>query len=561
MVLIPNLTSLNLVKAEVDTTLAQVEAQVGSYVEDRDNPAVLGSCVDGLDQVTGALRLVELPGAVELAAGMSQLMRQVQANGPEASDENFAALGQGLMVLGRYLEYVQLKQGGWPQLLLPAINQVRSALGQAPLPEGCFLQLKQLPAAPAATQLELSPEQLNALVRRLRLMYQTGLIAVLRDQADIPHFRMMLRACERARQVCGSRPLALQWWTAEAMIEALQQGVAVNNARKTLLGQFDRQLKALLQNDGNGKPDMRLLGDSLYVAALAEGGTRVEAVKQAFSLTESCLSQAQMTAEYELMCGPGGSVIKTVADVLKDELAQVKDTLDIMSRGAKNDVESYQAMADGLARTAQTLVMLGLLESSQAMRSQSEDVRKWTGEPDQADLHALVDALMDVENAVAGLVKRVTPGADTTVNNSRVSIHQLDEARALLVAESRSGLSLAKRAVSSYLEANRDLMHLTNVPSTLQSVAGGMSFLGIERGAAVLRACARYIDGRMLSAEQQPNMADLETLADAVSSVDYFLESLEANKPIGESILEIAEESVADLGFPVEPAKLLEKTA
>ncbi len=555
MVLISNLASLNLVKAEVDATLAQVEAQVGSYVEERDNPALLGSCVDGLDQVVGALRLVELPGAVELAAGMSQLMRQVQANGAEASDENFAALGQGLMVLGRYLEYVQIKQGGWPQLLLPAINQVRSALGQAPLPEGFFLQMRTLPAPPAVTRLEVTPGQLNALVRRLRLMYQTGLIAVLRDQADAPHYRMMLRACERAQQVCGARPSALQWWAAEAMIEALQQGVAVSNARKTLLGQFDRQLKALLQNDGNGKPDMRLLGDSLYVAGLADSGSKVAAVRQAFDLDESCLSQAQMTAEYEPMCGPGGSVIKTVADVLKDELAQVKDTLDIMSRGAKNDTESYQAMADGLTRTAQTLVMLGLLDASQSMRDQADEVRKWSGEPDQADLHALVDALMDVENAVAGLVKRVTPGADTKVNNSRVSIHQLDEAKALLVSESRSGLSLAKRAVSSYLEANRDLMHLTNVPSTLQSVAGGMSFLGIERGAAVLRACGRYIEARMLNAEQQPNMADMETLADAVSSVDYFLESLEANKPIGESIMEIAEESVAELGFPVEAAK------
>lgn len=556
MVLIPNLASLNLVKAEVDSTLAQVEAQVGSYVEERENAALLGACVEGVDQILGALRLIELAGAVELASGMSQLMRQVQANGPEASDETFAALGQGIMVLGRYLEYVQLTLGAWPQLLLPAINQVRAALGQAPLPEGYFLHIpKLLPAPPALPQLEVSPEQLGALVRRLRLMYQTGLIAVLRDQAEVPHFRMMARACERAQQLCGHRPQALTWWVATAMIEALQHGVAMSNPRKALLGQLDRQLKALIQNDGNGQPDRRLLADSLYVAGLSESTAKTDAVRQEFALADYCLTQAQMTAEYELMCGPGGSVIKTVASVLRDELAQVKDTLDIMSRGAKNDAESYLAMADGLNRTAQTLVMLGLLDSSQAIRTQSEEVRKWSGEPDQADLHALVDALMDVENAVAGLVKRVTPGADTKVNNSRVSIYQLDEARALLVAESRSGLSLAKRAVSSYLESERDLMHLTNVPSTLQSVAGGLSFLAIERGAAVLRASSRYIDARMLRSEQQPNMADLETLADAISSVDYFLESLEANKPIGESILEIAEESMAELGFPVDTTK------
>lgn len=558
---ISNLASLNLIKPEVDTTLAQVEALIGSYVEERENTAPLGTCVEGLEQVAGALQLAELSGAIELSVGLAQLMRQVQANGAEAAEDNFAALGQGIMVLGRYLEYAQLKQIAWPQLLTPAINQVRVALGQTLLPEGYFLKLARFPEPPAIEQLALRPDQLLSLVRRLRLMYQTGLIAVLRDQADVPHYRMMQRACTRAQQICGQRPLALQWWVAAAMLESLQKGVALNLSRKNLLSQYDRQLKALIQNDGNARPDKHLLADSLYVVGLAEGAegdSHLDTVRAVFNLQEYCLTQEQMTAEYELMCGPGGSVIKTVADVLHDELAVVKDSLDLMSRSAKNDDASYQTMADSLQRTSQTLVMLGLLDCSQSMRQQSEDVRKWSGEPDQADLHSLVDTLMDVENAVATLVKRVTPGADSQHNNARVSVHQLDEARALLVAESRSGLSLAKRAVSSYVEMDRDVMHLANVPSTLQSVAGGLSFLGIERGAAILQACSRYIDARMLNSEQQPNMADMETLADAVSGVDYYLESLEANKPIGDGILDIAKESMAELGFPVEATKAAE---
>lgn len=546
-----NIASLNLVKAEVDATLAQIETHVGSYVEERENTAVLSSCVEEMDQVHGALRLIELPGAVELAAALCQLMRQVQANGADASDATFAAFGQGLMLLGRYLDYAQIREGVWPQMLLPVINQVRAAVGQSPLPEGSFLAVKELPAAPPVTQLEVTPAQLNALVRRLRLMYQTALIAVIRDQADVPHLRMMIRACERAQQVCGQRPSAILWWVGAAMIESLQNGVAINASRKVLLGQLDRQLKALAQNDGGGNPDRRLLSDCLYVVGLSEEGKHVLSVRKAFDLDTSSLTEAGMTSEYELMCGPGGSVIKTVAAVLDEELAHVKETLDMMSRGSRNDAESYGAMADSLTRTAQTLVMLGLLVPSQHIRAQADAVRTWTAEPDTDALHALVDGLLEVENAVAGLVKQVTPGADTTVSNSRISVHQLDEAKAMLVAESRSGLSLAKRAISSYLESSRDLLHLANVPSTLQSVAGGLSFLMIERGAEVLRSCSRFIDARMISAETQPGMADLETLADAISSVDYYLESLEANKPIGESILEIAEDSVAELGFPV----------
>lgn len=555
MARVSNPASLNLVRPEVDANLAQVESQISSYVEDRENPAILGSCVEAMHQVHGALRLAEIPGAVELAEGLTRLLRQVQDKGDNAAEEDFAALGQGIMVLGHYLEYVQIHLVAWPQLLLPAINQVRAALHQPPLPEGFFLSLDAFPGAPAVARLELSPAQLQALVRRIRLMYQTSLIAVIRDQADLPHFRMMSRACERAWQVCGDRPQALLWWAAAAALEALQNGVAINPQRKLLLGQIDRQIRALAQNDGNGQPDRQLLSECLYLAALADEGQHVQQVRAAFGLEASCLTQTQMTAEYEVMCGPGGSVIKTVAQVLTDELTQIKDTLDVMSRGAKNDPESYGAMADALGRISQTLVMLGLLDNSQAIRRHADGIRGWTGEADMTALNGLVDALMDVENAVAGLVRRVTPGAEAAGGNPQVSIHQLDEARALLVAESRSGLSLVKRAISSYLDSSRDLLHLANVPATLQSVAGGLSFLGITRGAAVLHSCSRYIDVRMIGGEEQPGLAEMETLADAISSVDYYLESLEANKPIGEGILEIAEDSVAELGYPVDTAQ------
>lgn len=546
-----NPSSLNLIRPEVDTNLGQVEAQISSYVEDRGNAAILVTCIEEMAQVHGALRIADLPGAIELAGALVQLLRQVQERGEAAAEEDFAALGQGIMVLGRYLEYVQVHQSPWPQLLLQSVNQVRAALRQPLLPEGFALQLPALPAPPAVTRLELTPAQLDALVRRIRLMYQTSLIAVLRDQADIPHFRMMSRACERARQVCGARPLALLWWAATAALEALARGVALNPQRKALLGQLDRQLKALASNDGNGRPDPVLLADCLFVAALAGEGERVTPVLHAFGLDGASLTQARMDAEYEAMCGPGGSVIKTVAGVLKDELAQVKDTLDVMSRGSRNDAESYAALADSLARTSQTLVMLGLIDSSQAMKRQADAVRSWSGATEGAAMSDLVDAIMGVENEVAGLVRRATPGTESTGGNPQVSIHQLDEAKALLVAESRSGLSLVKRAISAYLESSQDLLHLANVPATLQSVGGGLSFLGIGRGAGVLQSCARFVDQRMISAEQQPSETAMETLADAITCVDYYLESLEANKPIGDSILDLAEESMAELGFPV----------
>ena len=64
MARVPNPASLNLIRPEVDANLAQVEAQISSYVEDRENPAILGACLEGMNQVHGALRMAEMAAAM-----------------------------------------------------------------------------------------------------------------------------------------------------------------------------------------------------------------------------------------------------------------------------------------------------------------------------------------------------------------------------------------------------------------------------------------------------------------------------------------------------------------
>jgi hypothetical protein len=62
----------------------------------------------------------------------------------------------------------------------------------------------------------------------------------------------------------------------------------------------------------------------------------------------------------------------------------------------------------------------------------------------------------------------------------------------------------------------------------------------------------KYIEQKLLAGSSvSPTENDLETLADAVTGVDYYLENIEQGKPLGVGILEVAEESLEVLGFPV----------
>src|SRR5690606_36791170 len=112
-------------------------------------------------------------------------------------------------------------------------------------------------------------------------------------------------------------------------------------------------------------------------------------------------------------------------------------------------------------------------------------------------------AVLYVESMVGNLERgerriiRPTP-AEPGQEADAFAVHQLAEARIVVIEEAKAGLALAKRAITAYLESNGDKLNLANVPASLQAVRGGLWFLGQERAALLVGGCADYIQQRMI---------------------------------------------------------------
>src|SRR5690606_9480831 len=123
-------------------------------------------------------------------------------------------LGNGIVLLGRYLEYVQLKNAPMPELLVGGINELRRAAGKALIPESHFFRVdvareRQPPAAPGtAPRAEVARQ-----CRRLRHMYQVGLLGVLKGDSRTS-LKLVNRALARIDRLCGDAPLGRLWWVA-----------------------------------------------------------------------------------------------------------------------------------------------------------------------------------------------------------------------------------------------------------------------------------------------------------------------------------------------------------
>lgn len=562
MVAIQRASSLNLVKDELDATLKQAEASLEAFIDEPGATSRIDECIDCFHQVWGVLKVLEVPGAGELAQELEQVARHLRASGEQARDGEMAALGNGILVLGRYLEYLQIRSRHLPQLLVPAINALRTASGRQPVPESAFFACDVRAHRPGegGDALE-SDDEVSRLARRLRQMYQVALLGVLRGDDTTVNLRMMDRALERIDKIGGGTSMGRLWWASRGALRTLgQPGVEVDRTRKIYLGGIDRQLKRLVQEGGavlREEPPAVMLRESVYLASLLPADDALgAAIRKTFRVATGAPTAAELASEREVMSGPGGSVIRTVAEQLHAGLASVKDQLDTAVRSGGGD-GAYGRIAEDMNKIAHTLLMLGLVRESQISKERVETLRRWDAGakvvPESDEFQGLVDTLLGVENGVAALEKQFTPGASGLGDApGGVSLYQLDDARKVVLAECRAGIALAKRGLTSYIEANFDRLHLNNIPATLKGVAGGLRFLNLERATGVLDVCMAYIDSRLLNANlPTPGANDMETLADAITGVDYFLESIEERKPIGEGVLEVAESSMEELGFPV----------
>ncbi|KKK95348.1 hypothetical protein LCGC14_2673720, partial [marine sediment metagenome] len=90
------------------------------------------------------------------------------------------------------------------------------------------------------------------------------------------------------------------------------------------------------------------------------------------------------------------------------------------------------------------------------------------------------------------------------------------------------------------------------MPELILDVHGALGMMTLHRAAAVLNACHKFLVAEVLAEDSVPNWNMLDALADAITSVEYYLDYVgRQDEQAEQTILGLAEEGVAKLGYPV----------
>ena len=561
-----NVVSLKLVEEELNNTIQIASSRFEGFLGDRNNTSPLQECLKELTQIRGILKLIEMPGVVQLTEEMLAMIEYIIAN-QGVSDRSLAALSNSFVALPCYMEFCTKRQYALPVLLLEYINDLRVSCKTHLVPESKFAKFNgDLSASLPDFGSAQVNEDIHTLARRLRHMYHVGLLGIITDDATELKARLMLRATKRLLSVAANTRQAELWWLASGVLEAIElKYLSVGLSRKRLLSSIDKYIKAVVLNGAEAfdtQLPQELKAELLFLIALANcsGATNV-AIREAYQLPSFELSDNDICRERALMQGPNADTISSMVSVLKEELLSAKEILEIAAQDVITKHTDFEPLNRILGKVADILSVVGLKSTSAILTEQLTRISKWgDGSEDISgkSLLEVADALLYVESTLSqlgslDLNEEAILQASEITKKELIAKSHLQEAELLVVKEAQAGIAMAKRAISSFVESNYDNVHISNVTVTLNSVRGGLSVLNYNRAAAVLSSCILFLNNTLKEGVSESNISELlETLADALISLEYYLSEVETHKEANEKVLEVAEESLTALGYPVD---------
>lgn len=557
--------SFDLVKNEIEQTIKQAESSLERFQENRESGEDLQNCVDFINQLRGIFILVELRGGILLCQEAVTMANDVPVGANDDKNILLTTLNSALFILRRYVEYYHQQREDHPELLLPVINDLREARREKPYPESCFfdVDVKERPNYCSAIGLhpfEGDESEYEILARRMRLTFQVALLGILRERNDVVSKKLISRSARGFARLCQDAPMGQMWCLVATVADTmLDRAMVLTKARKRMFMRIEKYAREVVYvgkvATAKDAPDS-LIRDLIYILYRSgSANPEVTEILSAYNLTPADYPDAMLEAHARRLYGPGSDVLRSLSEALQDELNQLKDKLDIIERGIEPDLAEFSSIADALERLANTLVMLDLNQLASVSREEAAKLRAWEEDsrlPGDDELYRLADSVLGIEDAVMQIVIRgITSETDALASGqrSREESPYLREAFFVVADEARGALTLAKRAITAFMESDYDKLHLANLPATLHSIWGGLQMLDDPAAAAVLERVAASIQERLLDASEVPAMQVLEALADALTSLEYYIESIGKREECNTDLLKLAETSLDDVGL------------
>ncbi len=540
--------ALAIVSNELMETIRNAHLALEDCVDGRGGTAALTRAGDLLHQVRGALQMTESYGAALLAEEMELACRYLaglrQGKGRE---DGLEALTRSMVQLPAYIE--RLLGGGRDiaLVLLPMLNDLRAARGEPLLSEGTLLLLNLSPTRGdhTAADRETSGEDPVVVASRLRPKFQLALLGWIKGGNGARHLDTLSQVAAALEKSATRDDMYQLWWVVGGVLESLNDGgLDTSVALKRLLGQTDRQIKHVIDEGAaafDGHPVDDLLNNLLYyVARSSTAGPRISAIRAAFNLSELLPGDEQVEHAREALSAPSVRLMQTVASAIREDLGRVKDVLDIYVRTGMNKSADLVPQLELLKKISDTLGVLGLGELRSDIDGEIDRLKTVVERGGVANDRIILDiasTLLRVEDRLDQQLIRLTVPRDAAPElDGEPAMAPQEEADYRRVAESVMreciiNLARIKETISQSLTAGAPSQGLDSLPTLVRGIKAGLLMLNKTRAMEVVDRVGNLITLTLKhGGPSRLNQKETDRLADAIVSIEYYMETVKAGR-------------------------------
>jgi chemosensory pili system protein ChpA (sensor histidine kinase/response regulator) len=558
-----DVSTLNWVKGEIDETLKEARLALEKFVDNPEDETQLHFCGTHLHQVAGTLQMVELYGAGQLATEMERLADALP--GLEPRDAGLEVLMRSLLLLPDYLEVLQTGQPDSPLILLPLVNELRQARGEPELAPFAVFK-PDLNVYPREADLPRGDGDVHALAHKLRPAYQAALVRLLTGKDAANGLHVLANTLDKLATASAGHEARRAFWVGAGLVEALRDGLQLDAPAKQLLGKFEQLIKQIAtagETALDADAVATLVRAALFeIARTPSEGPLVSALKRAYRLDSLVPAPAVLDQIRSGMGGFNAELKQTVSRDVMEDLSRIKDVLDLFSRGGVRASGELQPVAEALSHIADVLGLVRQSELAAKLRERAAQIQTLVqGGQDVEErlLMGVAESVLSVESALSdwGTVSPLEKADDTDgqVTAGESSPEAEAEHRRVVrqvMKVAKEELVKARESVNAFINSPADTALLNGTPRQFRQIIGSLCMLSYKRVAQVLRACQLFVDHDLAGQSALPDGERLDALADAMMSVEYYLDAFVESRVHPSSVLDVAERAVARLGYPVD---------
>ena len=555
-------TMLTWVRTDLDKHLDQVRTQIEHIASINHIGDGVDSTADNLTQLKYTFDTLLLQGASKLTDEMITLCERLRNGRVRDQGKAFAALMDAIVVVPSYLDRLQAGHHDLPILLLPVINELRSAYDANIVSESTLfspdldVEVPELEfdSSPPDTQFD---EPAPVFLELMKRQYETSLLQWLQGQDKLVLLEPIQSVCETLSKRLEGLQTKRLWWIASIVVNGLLDDVTENDLQlRRLFARLHLTIKMLAEK-GEAGLDLQAVDELsqallFHIAQAKPGNADVELLRERYKLNELVPDRGVLLRARGAITGRNRELYISLGKAVRDELSLVKNALDLELRTGEVEQVRRQQSHDALLRLKDTLEMMGLGDSAKSIAalmpafvasassdSHAEPDDALNGISSESLLMTLAEQLIQVESVldeqIATLGEPILANEDT--GNIELPVHEQIRIRSHLLNEAVVSIHQVEDAVRRHFDGSPNADYL----SGLEHVAGAMELIGEVDTASLALKLRAALDNllRLARHESQIDSEKLEAVTDAVAAFELYLAACRDQQHNREHFLDI----------------------